>query len=182
MSVDGSGFFDPGSDKGGPGYNRLSVKSTGNVIVSNIKFIGPTKISFRLHIKNKPADRYTLVITNPDGQFVVTDYFLLPSWLNSATVATAADKAAKEFVTSSTVYPNPASDEFRLVVNAAKDVAANVIITDISGKHLLENKYQLNKGSNELTLSLANYDKGTYIVAVYNPNHLLIALQKVVKQ
>jgi hypothetical protein len=50
-SVDNSGFFDPGKDRGGPGYNRLSVKSTGNIIVSNTKFISPTKISFTLKTK-----------------------------------------------------------------------------------------------------------------------------------
>lgn len=50
-SVDNRGFFDPGGELLGPGYNRLTVKSTGGVEVSNVKFISPTKISFKLHTK-----------------------------------------------------------------------------------------------------------------------------------
>ena len=62
VDVDNRGFFDPGKEKGGPGYNRLKVKSTGGVTVSDIQFINPTKISFKLNIKGKAPGSYTLKV------------------------------------------------------------------------------------------------------------------------
>ncbi len=76
-STNNSGFFDPGADTGGPGYNRLSVTSTGGVTVSNIVFISPTAISATLNFAAATlGSTQTLTITNPDCQSVTAAYTL----------------------------------------------------------------------------------------------------------
>ncbi|MEJ7683189.1 MAG: T9SS type A sorting domain-containing protein [Segetibacter sp.] len=177
-SVDNSGFFDPGKDIGGPGYNRLSVKSTGNIIVSNIKFISPTKISFTLNTATKPAGQYLLIITNPDGQLVVTDYTIAA---NTATIAgnnlsaakTLRDKIAQAFITRSEVFPNPTTANTTLQINAAKEHAARIVLVNVDGKKVFERSY---------SFSTEKIARGTYIAAVYNADNVLIATQKIVKQ
>lgn len=187
-SVDNSGFFDPGKDAGGPGYNRLSVKSTGNIIVSNVKFISPTKISFTLNTKNKPAGQYLLIITNPDGQLVVTDYTIasntttLIAGSNSSEQRDLHDKIAQTFITGSGVFPNPTSGDATLQVTAAKEHMAKVVLVDVNGKQVFEKNYGFSKGSNQAVLPTQKFTKGTYIAVVYNSDNVLIATQKIVKQ
>ncbi|MEP7253570.1 MAG: T9SS type A sorting domain-containing protein [Ginsengibacter sp.] len=190
QSSNNSGFFDPGKDKGGPGYNRLSVKSTGDIVVSNIRFKDPTNISFKLNTKNKPGGNYFLVITNPDGQIAVAEYSI-----NAETPATVAgqqrgllsetDEAnifAQKYVVSSDVYPNPTNGGVKLMVNAAKDFNGKILLLTASGKTISENTFSFNKGKRELSLSLANLSSGNYIAALFNESNVLIAVHKIVKQ
>jgi hypothetical protein len=76
-ATNNSGFFDPGADVGGPGFNRLNVTSTGGVTVSNIVFTSPTAISVTLNFTAATlGSTQTLTITNPDCQFVTATYTL----------------------------------------------------------------------------------------------------------
>lgn len=69
-------FFDPGADAGGPGFNRLTVTSSGSVPVSNVVFVSPTQVTCTINTAGKAAGTYTLTITNPDGQFTTATYTL----------------------------------------------------------------------------------------------------------
>jgi hypothetical protein len=67
-STNGSGFFDPGSDLGGPGFlNRISA-SIPNITVNSITYNSPTQVTLNLTIGVVPAGLYNITITNPDGQ------------------------------------------------------------------------------------------------------------------
>ncbi len=190
ISVDNSGFFDPGKDDGGPGYNRLSVKSTGNIIASNIRFISPTKISFKLNTKNKPAGKYFLIITNPDGQIAVAEYNItavapgatLSQRSGSATANDAGDQLARKYIVTSDIYPNPTSGGFKLQVNAAKDFKGKILLITAGGKIISESSFNFSKGSRIVPLSLANAGSGDYLAAVYNEDNVLVAVHKIVKQ
>lgn len=183
VSVDNSGFFDPGKDEGGPGYNRLSVKATGGLLVSSLRFISPTEIRFRLNARNKPAGKYTLVITNPDGQIVTTDFEIAAPTLTSTTaVNSMVQKEVAKYIASSTVVPNPTPGNFQLQINATQSWMARVVLVDVTGKQLSVSRHSLGKGTNQIPLSVTAYDKGTYLAAVYNQNNVLIAIEKVVKQ
>ncbi len=187
-SVDHSGFFDPGKDAGGPGYNRLSVRSTGNIIVSNIKFISPTKISFTLNTKNKPAGQYLLIITNPDGQLVVTDFTLtantsaLIAENNSAAQRALHVKIAQAYIIKSQVFPNPTTKNVTLQIDAAKEHIAKIVLVNADGTQVFQRNYTFSKGSNQAVLPTEKFTRGTYIAAVYNSDNVLIATQKIVKQ
>jgi hypothetical protein len=184
VDVDNRGFFDPGDEKKGPGYNRLKVRSTGGIAVSDIKFISPTEISFKLHTQNKPAGSYTLRVINPDGQSVTTDYIINSTNIavnNSAHLIGVNNKMGAA-VTTRAISPNPTSGDARLQLTAASDFAGKVLVIDMNGKVIQQYANQFVKGGNNITLQLANLGNGNYIVAVYNGNNLPVAVQKVVKQ
>ncbi|HXS54964.1 MAG TPA: T9SS type A sorting domain-containing protein [Hanamia sp.] len=195
ISIDNSGFFDPGADKAGPGFNRLSIKATGNVIVTNIKFISPTVLSFKLSTKNQPKGKYSLVITNPDGQVVTTDFTIDSKKQDSNDKIAISnngnnlnsdkllnDNIVKKYIVTSEAYPNPTTDQVKLQVNAVKDFKGKIILMSASGKVISQNSYNFSKGNTQTTLSLYNLSNGNYIAAVYNQNNVLIAAHTVVKQ
>jgi hypothetical protein len=189
ISNNNSGFFDPGPDEGGPGYNRLSVKSTGNIVASNIRFDSPTKITFSLNTKNKPAGKYSLIITNPDGQFVSTEYRLsrnvATAESNTSTVGAVTEAAAESlrqsFIKASVAFPNPTDNNVTIQMEAAKTYRGKIALLDLTGKQVFQQDYQFVKGKNETRLSLSKFSGGTYIVAILNANNLLIASHKIVK-
>ena len=181
-SVDNSGFFDPGEDKGGPGYNRLSVKSTGDIIVTNIKFINPTKISFKINLKGKPAGSYVLIITNPDGQIAVTSYYSEGAGGDSLAARSLNNNIAQSYISGSSVFPNPTTNNATLQINAVKEHQGKIALMDVNGKKLFEKNYSFSKGSNQVVLPTEKFNKGTYIAVVYNTDKVLIATQKIVKQ
>lgn len=187
-SVDNSGFFDPGKDEGGPGYNRFSVKSTGDIIVSNVKVLSPTKISFKLNTKNKAAGQYFLIITNPDGQFAITQFTIDASTSNQRPALAVAnvmiDKTMQEYIVTSDIYPNPTRGEFKLQLKAAKNFQGKVRLITADGKMISENSYNFIKGSagEGISLSLAGAGNGNYLAAIYNTDNVLIAVHKIVKQ
>lgn len=189
ISHNNSGFFDPGADPGGPGYNRLTVKSSGNIIASNIKFVSPTQITFTLNTKNKRAGKYLLIVTNPDGQFVSTEYKLekidatSETTSNNAAAITqaATEKLRKSFIKASTVFPNPTENNVVVEIDATKGYAGKVVVLDLTGRKVLEQNYTFIKGQNQVQLSLSKYSKGTYIITIFNSDNILIATHKIVK-
>jgi len=187
ISIDNSGFFDPGEDKSGPGYSRLSIKSTGNVTVSRIHFISPTSISLRMATKNQPAGKYSLIITNPDGQLVTTEFNLTADISPNAITSPGANKIvsdaiARKFIVTSSVYPNPANNEVKLRVNAATSFTGKVILMNAGGTIISQTSHNFATGHGDVSLSLANVSNGTYITAIYNQDNNLIAVHVVVKQ
>ena len=182
QSINQSGFFDPGSDPGGPGYKRLSVKSTNGVIVGNIQWRSPTEIRCRVYTKGKSPGDYQLIITNPDGQFVTINYTISAESAARIAATSANPEAASRFVSSSAVFPNPTENNFKLVIDAANEVMTRIVITDISGKQVSTRAMFLGKGTNTVSLSLSAVNKGTYIVAVYNANNAIIAAHRIIKE
>ncbi len=79
-SSSGSGFFDPGSDSGGPGFaNRVSASVNGGVTVNGVTYVDPTHVTLNISTVGATAGSKNITIQNPDGQsatlvgaFVVT--------------------------------------------------------------------------------------------------------------
>jgi Bacterial Ig-like domain len=68
-SVNGSGFFDPGPDPGGPGYaSHLTATVTGSVVVNGVTFTDPTHLTLDLDTRAATSGPKDVTITNPDGQ------------------------------------------------------------------------------------------------------------------
>jgi hypothetical protein len=70
-STSGSGFFDPGSDPGGPGFaNHISASVSGTgVTVNSISFTDPTHVTLNLSVDSGASTgTRNVTITNPDGQ------------------------------------------------------------------------------------------------------------------
>jgi hypothetical protein len=83
-----AGYFDPGADAGGPGFSRrLAVSSTGSVTISDLVFVSPTQLNFKLNYAAASlGTNQTLTITNPDCQSVTFQY-TLPSGCQPLPVA-----------------------------------------------------------------------------------------------
>jgi hypothetical protein len=67
--LDGSGFFDPGPDTGGPGFaNRLEALVDGGVVVNDVTFTDPIHITLDLDTASAGGSIKTLTVVDPDGQ------------------------------------------------------------------------------------------------------------------
>jgi hypothetical protein len=72
-STDGSGFFDPGSDPGGPGYPShitASADEASGVAVNDVIYQDPTHLTLDLDTRSATSGPVDVTITNPDGQSV----------------------------------------------------------------------------------------------------------------
>jgi hypothetical protein len=68
-SADGSGFYDPGPDPGGPGFaNHIEAAVDGGVIVNATSFTDPTHVTIDMDTSVASAGSKGVTITNPDGQ------------------------------------------------------------------------------------------------------------------
>jgi len=69
--IDGSGFFDPGEDLGGPGFpNHIEASVDGDVLVNDVTFTDPTHLTLDLDTSSADGTIKTLTVTNPDGQAI----------------------------------------------------------------------------------------------------------------
>jgi hypothetical protein len=68
-SSNGSGFFDPGTDAGGPGFpNHISAAVSGGVVVNSVTYVDPTQLTLDLNTVGVSNGGRSVTITNPDGQ------------------------------------------------------------------------------------------------------------------
>ena len=71
-SASGSGFFDPGSDPGGPGFaRRITSTVSGGVTVTGVTFTDPTHLTLTLDTTAASSGPKNVTITNPDGQAAI---------------------------------------------------------------------------------------------------------------
>jgi hypothetical protein len=76
-STDGSGFFDPGPDPGGPGYpSHISASASGAVAVNAVTYTDPTHVTLDLDTRSATSGPVDVTITNPDGQSVTASGLL----------------------------------------------------------------------------------------------------------
>jgi hypothetical protein len=68
-SSNGSGFFDPGPDTGGPGFSRhLAAAVSGGVTVNSVTYTNPTHVTLNLNTTAASAGGKNVTIINPDWQ------------------------------------------------------------------------------------------------------------------
>jgi len=64
------------------------------------------------------------------------------------------------------VYPNPATDNVKMIISSSINCDANITITDLLGKVVASNKKQLINGNNLVELNTSNLIKGSYFIQV----------------
>ena len=76
------------------------------------------------------------------------------------------------------VYPNPSTGLFRLVISNPDAGMAEVTISDLNGKKMFFNPYQVSPDSNQFDIDLSGCAKGIYLINVrmngYNLNKKLL--------
>jgi hypothetical protein len=79
------------------------------------------------------------------------------------------------------LYPNPAVSNLNITINATKDENIQLVVTDIVGKILIQEKRFVTKGTNSTSLNTQKLCAGMYIVKAITANATEIISSKFVK-
>ncbi|MEI6184700.1 MAG: GEVED domain-containing protein, partial [Bacteroidota bacterium] len=80
------------------------------------------------------------------------------------------------------IYPNPAKDKLSLILTSPGTQNLNIVLTDVSGRIIKEEKLLANEGNNQLSINVSSLQSGTYIIKAYCNNGCETAIQKFIKQ
>jgi len=64
------------------------------------------------------------------------------------------------------VYPNPTRGAVTVAFNAVEDGAANVVVTDVTGRIVFEKAYTTTTGANELPVEISGNAAGVYMLKI----------------
>ncbi len=82
----------------------------------------------------------------------------------------------------SSIYPNPVRNQLNMVVAAPSAEKVNLLVTDFSGKVVIQQAAQLVSGDNQLQVPVQQLSSGTYIIKAICANGCETAVHKFVKQ
>jgi hypothetical protein len=141
-SVAGSGFFDPGPDLASPAlpFHHLAAIVTNTGVTGNpptvnaATFVDPTHVQLDLNTSaadpNLPGQKYTVVVTNPDGQMVSG-----PMVLEVDAAVTAVETSSSAFEIES-VIPNPTTGATRIGFTVAFASQVRLSVVDVQGREI----------------------------------------------
>jgi hypothetical protein len=105
------------------------------------------------------------------------------------------DKDGKEFISNVvalksnvklveivSLYPNPVKDNLNVSVNSAITEKVSLVITDISGRTVIQQKYPLNNGVNNIQVKTATLVAGTYFIKITGSDNNEIATERFIKK
>ncbi|MBS1608930.1 MAG: T9SS type A sorting domain-containing protein, partial [Bacteroidetes bacterium] len=72
-----------------------------------------------------------------------------------------------EQVNSFAVYPNPVKNKLTVYINAENSSLTELSMIDITGRTLLKQPVQINKGINTISVNVPTLPSGTYIVKIH---------------
>jgi hypothetical protein len=85
-------------------------------------------------------------------------------------------------ITLSRVYPNPARTELNLQITAPSAEQVTILVTDLSGKVVMQQAATLRAGDNQQQLNVQHLAQGTYIIRAVCANGCESAVHKFVKR
>ncbi|MBC7949452.1 MAG: T9SS type A sorting domain-containing protein, partial [Chitinophagaceae bacterium] len=80
------------------------------------------------------------------------------------------------------VFPNPATTQISLVIDAPKREDIGLVIMDVMGRIVKQQKVNVEIGSNVITVETANLAKGSYLVKLVSGADAEAAVGKFIKQ
>ncbi len=117
---------------------------------------------------NSSANYYRLKQIDRDGKFKLSNVILLKG-----------DRINNIKMTS--LYPNPATEEITVSIDAPSAERATLLVTDIYGKQVMINKISIEAGTNISTLKINQLAAGTYLVKMIVENKTETSVLKFVK-
>jgi hypothetical protein len=111
---------------------------------------------------------YRLKQIDRDGRFTYSNIVVLKSKITD--------------ITLSSVYPNPATRELNLVITSPSAEKVTIIVTDLTGKVLMQRPAQLVIGDNQSQLNVQSLAAGTYLIKAVCTNGCETAVHRFVKQ
>ncbi|MBS1921653.1 MAG: exo-alpha-sialidase [Bacteroidetes bacterium] len=83
---------------------------------------------------------------------------------------------------SMSIHPNPVSDQLTLRLKTGNAGNVNIQITDMAGHVVLNKKYTVNPGDNEMALNVKTWQAELYFIKATDNNNQLLSVQKFIKQ
>ncbi len=80
------------------------------------------------------------------------------------------------------VYPNPATDRVNIVLNVPVSEKAAIIITDLTGRVVLQQKVQTQIGDNAFYINIQSLASGSYMIKAVCSSGCESAVRKLIKQ
>jgi Secretion system C-terminal sorting domain len=106
-SIDGSGFYDPGSNLPSPAlpFSHISATVSGGVTVNSVTYTDPTHITLNISTIGASQSAKTITVNNPDGQSITSSSLLtisgaLPVSLISFTAKKINNNVQLDWVTA----------------------------------------------------------------------------------
>lgn len=93
--------------------------------------------------------------------------------------ATSINEITSEYVNAN-VFPNPNTNQVNVTINTKETQLATAIITDLSGRVLIQVNSEINAGENTITINTAELNAGLYILNVYHGN--VVEQAKLIKE
>ena len=115
------------------------------------------------------SNYYRLKQLDKDGRFTY-----------SSIVIIKGAKSTKVELTA--IYPNPALDVLRLMIAAPANQKVTIVITDITGKMVMQQAQQVVAGDNNVSLNVDQLSKGSYLVKVMCADGCESVVSKFMKQ
>ena len=163
--INNSGFaIERGAD--GIGFTKIA-----DVLTKAEYGNSSTKLSY-FYYDAKPLagnNYYRLKQTDKDGRFSYSVVVLLKG--NIANI-----------LTISSIYPNPVRRNINMILTSPSVEKVNLVITDLSGKVVIQTAVQLLSGDNTITLPVNKLSPGTYIIKTVCTNGCKSLVKKFVKE
>jgi hypothetical protein len=117
------------------------------------------------------TDRYTNPVSGVPNETAGGSSLALDNIkvFNSTQVGLAENKPGALYVS---VYPNPARGEVKMNFNLHKTGTANISITDVTGRKVLNVNSNAVLGANELKLDVSGLKKGAYLIRTLVDNKM----------
>jgi uncharacterized repeat protein (TIGR01451 family) len=97
--------------------------------------------------------------------------YLAPMQTNT-TLNTLANTAVNSVASVSgpenkfTLYPNPANNQFNIVINSENTGKANLVVTDVSGRNVLVRTIDVMQGNQNFSVDASQYVPGVYFISL----------------
>lgn len=126
-----------------------------------------TSFIIKTDTANGNNEYYLLRFTRFDGGFATGKAVFETKLL--ATIPVGVDDVANTHKATYSIYPNPAVNNVTIMVDAEKaNKHTMLLVTDITGKTVLNTRMAIAEGLNGYSLDVSSYATGTYIVNLVN--------------
>ena len=121
------------------------------------------------------SDHYLILAANDnrsetDHTAMIKNLALVPGkqyWLQVDGDVTAFGDLVIDLISNSLeVFPNPSKGVFNILISNPDAGVASVVITDLNGRKLFSDKYNVSMNSNKFKIDLSGYSKGIYLLNV----------------
>jgi hypothetical protein len=143
-SVAGSGFYDPGPDLASPApaFSHLSAVVTNAgvtgtpPIVKSVAYLDATHVQLGLDTSHAdpslPGEKYSVAITNPDGQSATGSMILEVDAATTAVLPGSSDHFRLE-----SIKPNPSTGRTEIAFTVGREAPVQLSILDLQGREIV---------------------------------------------